>query len=136
MLNEVFRVTPQGQSAKSSPFIPKSSGVCLLNPKRAQQLAIVFRRSPVPLQKLCSALLALDFSVLGHLGEEEIDGLLQAWPTSFDFQLVEKYKGPIQELRDVEQCIKQMSAVPRSEARLKLLRLSSVLATEPRSDHK
>jgi len=127
MLNEVFRVTPQGQSAKSSPFIPKSSGVCLLNPKRAQQLAIVFRRSPVPLQKLCSALLALDFSVLGHLGEEEIDGLLQAWPTSFDFQLVEKYKGPIQELRDVEQCIKQMSAVPRSEARLKLLRLSRSL---------
>eukprot|EP00435_Cladocopium_sp_Y103_P068210 s894_g31.t1 len=127
MLNEVFRVTPQGQSAKSSPFIPKSSGVCLLNPKRAQQLAIVFRRSPVPLQKLCSALLALDFSVLGHLGEEEVDGLLQAWPTSFDFQLVEKYTGPIQELRDVEQCIKQMSAVPRSEARLKLLRLSRSL---------
>lgn len=127
MLNEVFRVTPQGQNAKSSPFIPKNSGVCLLNPKRAQQLAIVFRRSPVPLQKLCSALLALDFSVLGHLGEEEIDGLLQAWPTSFDFQLVERYKGPIQELRDVEQCIKQMSAVPRSEARLKLLRLSRSL---------
>lgn len=125
MLNDVFKVAPQGQTARSSPFVPKSSGVCLLDRNRAQQLAIVFRRSPVPLQKLCSALQKLDFSI--PLGEEEIEGLVQAWPTSVDFQLVAKYTGPVEELRDVEQCIKQMSAVPRSEARLKLLRLSRSL---------
>lgn len=123
MLDEVLK-TSQGL-AKSSPFIPKSSGVCLLDRNRAQQLAILFRRSPLPLQQLCAALLTLDVSI--PLGEEEIDGLLQAWPTALDFQLVEEYTGAKEKLRDVEQCIKQISAIPRSESRLKLLRLSSFL---------
>lgn len=125
MLDEVLKATSQGL-AKSSPFIPKSSGVCLLDRNRAQQLAILFRRSPLPLQQLCAALLTLDVSI--PLGEEEIDGLLQAWPTALDFQLVEGYTGAKEKLRDVEQCIKQISAIPRSESRLKLLRLSSFSA--------
>ncbi|CAE7676714.1 FH12 [Symbiodinium pilosum] len=92
---------------------------------RAQQLAIAFRRSPLPLQKLCSALQTLDFSI--PLSEEEIEGLLKAWPTDIDFRQVAKHTGPAEELRDVEQCIRQVAAVPRSEARLKLLRLSRSL---------
>eukprot|EP00913_Durusdinium_trenchii_P017771 g16698.t1 len=100
MLNEVFTVV-HGSSGRSS-FVPKSAGVCLLDRNRAQQLAIVFRRSPVPLQKLCSALLTLDFSL--PLGDEELEGLIQAWPTKADFE-----------------------EVPRSEARLRLLRLSRSL---------
>ena len=131
MLNEVFRVT-QGQTARSSSFITKSSGVCLLDQNRAMQLAIIFKGSRVPVNKLCSALESLDFSI--SLGDEEIDGLLQAWPTPADFKLVDEYKGPKEELRDVEQCIKQMSKVSRSEARLKLLRLSSFLAQCLRSE--
>ncbi|CAK9013594.1 Formin-like protein 20 (AtFH20) [Durusdinium trenchii] len=123
MLNEVFTVV-HGSSGRSS-FVPKSAGVCLLDRNRAQQLAIVFRRSPVPLQKLCSALLTLDFSL--PLGDEELEGLIQAWPTKADFEEVAKYTGPTEHLRDVEQCIKQMAQVPRSEARLRLLRLSRSL---------
>lgn len=120
MLNEVFN--KQTTVPRSSAFIPKSSGVCLLDRNRAQQLAILFRRSPLPLQRLCAALLHLDFAIA--LGEEEIGGLLQAWPTENDFQVVANYSGQ-EELRDVERCIRQMAVVPRSEARLKLLRLSS-----------
>ncbi|CAJ1444082.1 unnamed protein product [Effrenium voratum] len=123
MLDEVFKPTGEKATARER-FLPKSSGKCLLSQKRAQQLAIVFRRLPIPLQRLCSALLALDFSI--PLGEEQVQGLLQAWPTADDFKAVANYDGP-EELRDVELCIKQVAAVPRSEARLKLLRLARSL---------
>ncbi|CAJ1378644.1 unnamed protein product [Effrenium voratum] len=59
-------------------------------------------------------------------GGEQVQGLLQAWPTADDFKAVANYDGP-EELRDVELCIKQVAAVPRSEARLKLLRLARSL---------
>ncbi|CAE7654824.1 FH3, partial [Symbiodinium sp. CCMP2456] len=125
MLHEVLAASVVQQTARPSAFVPKSSGVCLLDRNRAQQLAIAFRRSPLPLQKLCLALQTLDFSI--PLSEEEIEGLLKAWPTDVDFRQVAKHEGPTEELRDVEQCIRQVASVPRSEARLKLLRLSRSL---------
>ncbi|OLQ00473.1 hypothetical protein AK812_SmicGene16851 [Symbiodinium microadriaticum] len=107
MLHEVLAASVVQQTARPSAFVPKSSGVCLLDRNRAQQLAIAFRRSPLPLQKLCLALQTLDFSV--PLSEEEIEGLLKAWPTDVDFRQVAKHEGPTEELRDVEQCIRQDS---------------------------
>lgn len=123
---DTFNAQPKAtSSSKVATFVPKSSGVTLLERNRAQQLAILFRRSPVKLERLCYALETLDFSL--EVGEEDIDGWLQAWPSAAEQKLVSAYQGPMSGLRDVEQRIRRIAEVKRSESRLKLLRLDKGL---------
>ncbi|CAE8688916.1 unnamed protein product, partial [Polarella glacialis] len=131
-LREVFEHGAAGAKAASSSrpmvFVPKSSGVCILDRNRAQQLAIFFRRSPVPLEQLCSRLDRLDFNRI-PVGDEEVEAWLQAWPTVAERRLITGHTGPSSSLRDVEQLVQQVARVPRSEQRLKLLRLAKGLGT-------
>ncbi|CAE8731975.1 unnamed protein product, partial [Polarella glacialis] len=131
-LREVFEHGAAGAKATSSSrpmvFVPKSSGVCILDRNRAQQLAIFFRRSPVPLEQLCLRLDRLDFNRI-PVGDEEVEAWLQAWPTVAERRLITGNTGPSSSLRDVEQLVQQVARVPRSEQRLKLLRLAKGLGT-------
>uniref|UniRef100_A0A7S4SIM0 FH2 domain-containing protein n=1 Tax=Alexandrium monilatum TaxID=311494 RepID=A0A7S4SIM0_9DINO len=119
--------TPQSARAGQcfSARISRSSGISLLDRERAQSLGIIFKRFLVPFDGFCSALLQLKFSL--HVSEEDIDGWLQAWPSEEEQQRLLDFKGSTSELRDVERNVWQIARVPRSDARLKLLRLAKGL---------
>lgn len=130
MLHSVFgRKAVDGTSPKATlprkSFIPKSPNITMLDGKRAHTLGIIFKRCPVPLDLLCETLHANDLSLT--LAEEDLNMLLKVWPTNEEQKQVQTYAGSASDLRDVEQCVQKVAAVPRSEARLRFLLLSTCL---------
>eukprot|EP00927_Polykrikos_kofoidii_P020609 TRINITY_DN19820_c0_g2_i1.p1 TRINITY_DN19820_c0_g2~~TRINITY_DN19820_c0_g2_i1.p1 ORF type:complete len:1140 (+),score=208.83 TRINITY_DN19820_c0_g2_i1:162-3581(+) len=131
-LNAVFHapakeIKPKSAAATrvSRSFVPKPSKQGILDNERAQQLAIVFRKSPIKIDKLCDALRSLNFKL--RISEEDVDRLLKVWPTPHEVQRVKDFTGDVSELRDVERDVMQLGAVPRGEARLRAIVLAKGL---------
>lgn len=111
-------------SSNRPSFTPKSQGKELLDRSRAQQLAITFNGSKVNVDELICALQELDFGL--PIEDEDVERLLQVWPTAGEMKLVSGYCGK-DELRDIEKFVKRLAGVPRSGPRLRAVRLARSL---------
>lgn len=108
----------------------RTIGTCLLSNQRAQQLAIIFRRSSdnVNFATLCDGLRRLDFNM--PMTEEELERLLAFWPTAEEQKLVLAHKGPPDGLREMERYVHIIASISRSESRLRLLLLAKALHSQ------
>lgn len=116
---------PTGSSAGTSQP-GKGSGtqgrVCLVNPQRAQNLAIVLRQVAIPTAELCEVLRLMRFShpsVSQEALEHIVNNLLPQLLESSD--AFKAYEGPPEALRDVERQLLPLMKLPRLKARLQSL---------------
>eukprot|EP00448_Togula_jolla_P019599 CAMPEP_0170571206 /NCGR_PEP_ID=MMETSP0224-20130122/1540_1 /TAXON_ID=285029 /ORGANISM="Togula jolla, Strain CCCM 725" /LENGTH=703 /DNA_ID=CAMNT_0010893575 /DNA_START=30 /DNA_END=2139 /DNA_ORIENTATION=- len=119
-----------GKAPASAPGAPGSKDlrgqVCLLDAKRAQNLAIVLRQVPLPLDELSEVLRWMRVShpitpdTLEHLYENLLPHLQEST------ELLE-YAGPPEALRDVERQLLPLARLPRLKARLRTFLFSKVM---------
>lgn len=116
---------PGADKPRSAP----GSKVCLLDPKRAQNLAIVLRRTALPTEELSEILrwmrLSSPVSIedLEHIHENLLPPLLDC------ANLFQQYEGLPEELRDVERQLLPLAKLPRLKARIQSLLFSKSLPT-------
>mmetsp|Transcript_70511 Transcript_70511/g.131886 ORF Transcript_70511/g.131886 Transcript_70511/m.131886 type:complete len:690 (+) Transcript_70511:87-2156(+) len=97
--------------------------VCLLDAKKAQNLAIVLRQVTVPTEELSEGIRSLRLSpavtldMLEHVHENLLPALLEC-------NDILSYKGPIEALRDVERQLIPLARVPRIRQRVRMLMFS------------
>jgi hypothetical protein len=108
---------------------PRGSEVCLLDAKRAQNLAIVLRQVTQPTAELAEILRCMrvghqvSIDTLEHMQENLVPLLLE------DPRLVE-YDGPTETLRDVERQLLPLARLPRLKARLRSMIFSKRMPTQ------
>eukprot|EP00931_Biecheleriopsis_adriatica_P045875 TRINITY_DN26291_c0_g1_i1.p1 TRINITY_DN26291_c0_g1~~TRINITY_DN26291_c0_g1_i1.p1 ORF type:complete len:799 (-),score=200.61 TRINITY_DN26291_c0_g1_i1:39-2435(-) len=95
--------------------------VCLIDPQRAQNLAIGLRKVALPTEELCEVLRWMRLShpvsteVLEHVFENLLPPLLECT------ELFQSYDGPPEALRDIERQLLPLVKLPRLKARLQSL---------------
>jgi len=96
--------------------------VCLLNPSKAQNLAIVLRQVPISTAELCEVLRLMRFShhsvnqeALEHIYNNLLPPLLES------SEVFKAYEGAPEALRDVERQLLPLVKLPRLKARLQSL---------------
>lgn len=104
--------------------LKKNEGIKVLDASRAQNMAIVLSKLPISSQELCDALLHLDFSAMA-VSEDMVELLTGVLPTNEECDKLKMYQDSPEELRDIEQKVLPFCFLPRSHARLRLLRLAS-----------
>ncbi|CAE7706269.1 FH6, partial [Symbiodinium necroappetens] len=98
-----------------------SGKMCLIDPKRAQNLAIILRQVALPTEELCDVVRGLRLQhpisteALEHIHEFLLPPLLES------AEMFASYDGPLQSLRDVERQLLPLARIPRLKARVKCL---------------
>jgi len=98
-----------------------SGKMCLMDPKRAQNLAIILRQVALPTDELCDVVRGLRLQhpisteALEHIHEFLLPPLLES------AEMFASYDGPLQSLRDVERQLLPLARIPRLKARVKCL---------------
>ncbi|CAE7948325.1 FMNL1, partial [Symbiodinium sp. KB8] len=107
-----YTAAPPGKAA--------SGKMCLIDPKRAQNLAIILRQVALPTEELCDLVRGLRLQhpisaeALEHIHEFLLPPLLES------AEIFASYDGPLQSLRDVERLL-PLARIPRLKARMKCL---------------
>lgn len=116
---------PTPKNSRPISITPKSSGEVLIRDRdRAQKLAIHFRTGK-HFDSLCAGLRTLDLQL--PMDEEDFERLRHVWPTSEEQRMVKAFKGPREQLRDVEKCVMRLAEIPRADSRLRLLQFDKEL---------
>mmetsp|Transcript_9911 Transcript_9911/g.15877 ORF Transcript_9911/g.15877 Transcript_9911/m.15877 type:complete len:726 (+) Transcript_9911:68-2245(+) len=116
----------EGSSGPSVPRVRGSGQVCLLDDKRAQNLAIALRQVNIPTDELALVLQWLrvghqvSAETLEHVHENLVSSLLEC------SELV-NYTGPPEALRDVERQLLPLARLSRLKARLRTLLFSKTM---------
>lgn len=126
MLHAVFDKEPREERRPRAEPKAKPAMACILDDQRAHILGITLKRCPLPMEDLSQAVQRYDFSL--GLDEETIDLLLKMWPTVDEQRRIMNFaaKDP---LRSVEKDIRCLAVVPRSQGRLKIIRLARGLSS-------
>lgn len=95
--------------------IAEQSGCTLIDARRANNVAIVLGRLKLPLERLSSAILSLDGSVLNLEYLMILESIL---PTNEETVVIRKYKGSIKKLGKVERLFHTIISFPRIKKRL------------------
>mmetsp|Transcript_11786 Transcript_11786/g.26693 ORF Transcript_11786/g.26693 Transcript_11786/m.26693 type:complete len:703 (-) Transcript_11786:102-2210(-) len=125
------RLPPSGNDANGGAgSVKRPSGVgqqvCLLDAKRAQNLAIVLRQVTVPTEELSEGIRSLQLSpavtldMLEHVHENLLPALLEC----HDLMV---YEGSTEALRDVERQLIPLARVPRLKQRMRMLMFSKTV---------
>jgi formin 2 len=136
-LERLFRAAPKAEprerrdsATEAGLAMPKSSGgrgraseVCLIDPKRAQNLAIVLRQVTLPTEELAEVLRCMR---VGHPVNVETlehvhDNLL---PTLLECTELSSYDGSVEGLRDVERQLLPLVRLPRLKMRVRTMLFS------------
>ncbi|CAE7447452.1 FH6 [Symbiodinium natans] len=113
-----------GAPITCTPVPPGKSGsgkMCLMDPKRAQNLAIILRQVALPTEELCDVVRGLRLQhpisteTLEHIHEFLLPPLLEST------EMLASYDGPTENLRDVERQLLPLARIPRLKARVKCL---------------
>mmetsp|Transcript_24321 Transcript_24321/g.54145 ORF Transcript_24321/g.54145 Transcript_24321/m.54145 type:complete len:684 (+) Transcript_24321:76-2127(+) len=96
--------------------------ICLLDGRRAQNLAIAMRGAKVGVAELVMAMRGMDSNVLA---EEVVEALALAYPSPEEVKLLQQYPGLPSALRDIDRDALALAAVPRGASRLRLLAIAS-----------
>jgi len=113
---------------RRSALLKDLSQVCLLDPKRAQNLAIVLRQVTVPTEELAEVLrwMRLSHRVGADTLEHVHDNLL---PPLLECAELLSYSGPPEMLRDVERQLLPLARLPRLKARIRTMLFSKNMPT-------
>lgn len=124
-------VTARQISVGASPSRRRCSsvprGICVFHGPRAQNLAIILRRLPLPVEELCTRLRSQDFlaNMEGTpLHAEDVERLLHHLPTAQETRALMAHTEHVEELRDVEQKLLPLCLLPDVGERLRLLHVS------------
>eukprot|EP00746_Dinoflagellata_sp_MGD_P036831 gnl/MRDRNA2_/MRDRNA2_18848_c0_seq1.p1 gnl/MRDRNA2_/MRDRNA2_18848_c0~~gnl/MRDRNA2_/MRDRNA2_18848_c0_seq1.p1 ORF type:complete len:699 (-),score=171.18 gnl/MRDRNA2_/MRDRNA2_18848_c0_seq1:16-2112(-) len=103
--------------------------VCLLDSKRAQNIAIILRQVPIPTSELGEVLrwMLLSHSVSAEAIERVFWNLL---PPLLECKELQSYEGPLEPLRDIERQLIPLVRMPRLKARLRTLLFSKNMANQ------
>jgi len=123
----VARPTLVGASPPRQRCSSVPGGICIFHGARAQNLAILLRRLPLPMEELCARLQSQDFlaSMEGtSVQAEDAERLLQHLPTTQERRVLLAHTEHVEELRDVEQKALLLCLLPDVGERLRLLHVS------------
>ncbi|CAJ1357223.1 unnamed protein product [Effrenium voratum] len=129
LFTEKEKEKPSGLASAPAPKSGANGRVCLLDPKRAQNLAIILRQVTLPTEQLCSLLRSMELEhavtteALEHIYENLLPPLLES------AELFTSYSGPTDSLRDVERQLLPLAQLPRLKARLQSLLFAKTLPT-------
>ena len=105
----------------------KPLGIAILDSARAQDMAIVLSKLKVSPEELCRCLQDLDFSN-SLISIEDLE--LLELPTPDEAKELLESKNIVAQLQDVEQKVMPFCTLPRSAARLRLMKLGLSHAKE------
>mmetsp|Transcript_30434 Transcript_30434/g.56294 ORF Transcript_30434/g.56294 Transcript_30434/m.56294 type:complete len:709 (+) Transcript_30434:96-2222(+) len=116
-------------AAKGRPGQQSGSQVCLIDNKRAQNLAIVLRQVSLPTDQLSEALRGMHMNqqVTADALEHVLENLVPSLSEVID-PLV-SYDGPVGNLRDVEKQLLPLAKLSRLKARLRTMLFSKNMAS-------
>lgn len=126
------RPKDEGKEAKSV-LARRNTGskdqVCLLDSKRAQNIAIILRQVPIPTSELSEVLrwMLLSHSVSAEAIERVFWNLL---PPLLESKELMSYEGPLEPLREIERQLIPLVRLPRLKARLRTLLFSKNMGTQ------
>merc|ERR1719478_1154524 len=102
---------------------PRGTEVCLIDAKRAQNLAIVLRQVTLPTEELAEVLrcMRVGHQVTAETLEHVYDNLV---PSLLECTELMNYDGPTENLRDVERQLLPLARLPRLKARLRIMLFS------------
>lgn len=103
--------------------------VCLLDAKRAQNLAIILRQVTVPTEELAEVLrwMRVSHPVKAEVLEHVYENLL---PSLMESAELLSYDGPPEALRDVERQLLPLARLPRLKSRLQAMLFSKSMPTQ------
>jgi len=109
----------------------RAEGVKVLDPKRAQNIAIVLRRLPMPTEELAKVLRGLRWENEGLL-TEQIEQIQDVLPTPEEAEALSKHLSPddAAKLRDIERMVLPLSQLKRGKSRLKLINCARSAETQ------
>jgi len=101
----------------------KQTGIRVFDTVRAQHIAIMLSRLPVPVEEVCTSLQAVDCADVG-LPAEGVELLLGKLPTRRESQQLLAHAGHAEELRDVERKMLPLCNLPDLEGRLRVIHVN------------
>ncbi|CAK0821712.1 unnamed protein product, partial [Prorocentrum cordatum] len=112
-----------GKGVKAAqPASKKKEGIKVLDLNRAQSIAIMLSRLPVPPEELCEQLQRHELAD-PRMDPDSIEILMEQLPNKEEAEKLLKHEAEVEELRDVEQKIFPFVRLPRCVPLLRLMKL-------------
>ena len=115
---------PRGESKSAGPA--KFKVVTLIDKKKAQGIEIVVRANKIPNEACIAAIRNMDEQVIKP---EQVNSLLQLFPSRRDIELLHAYQGEDTVLSVADRFVKELLLVPRVEQRMHCFMFKSELPT-------